>query len=172
MILPESISAIGTLGKPHGIKGEIVATLDYDIDVTALRCIILDIDGIYVPFFVSAVRPKSAESVLLTIDGITDESQAAALSGKTLFALNEELGEEDSDGGFYVEDLVGYTLYDTGDSRIGVIEDVEDSTANTLLMVRHDGEIVYVPVAEELITGWDSENRTLTMNLPEGLLDI
>lgn len=172
MILSESISAIGTLGKPHGIKGEIVATLDCDIDVTALRCIILDIDGIYVPFFVSAVRPKSAESVLLTIDGVTDESQAAALSGKTLFALNEELGEEDSDGGFYVEDLVGYTLYDTGDTRIGVIEDVEDSTANTLLMVRHDGEIVYVPVAEELITGWDSENRTLTMNLPEGLLDI
>ena len=60
MITPDILTSIGTFFKPHGIKGEISATLDYDIDPSELRCIVLEIDGIIVPFFVDSRRPKGA----------------------------------------------------------------------------------------------------------------
>ena len=46
MIVESEISAIGRTLKPHGINGEIAATVDAAVDLDGLRCIVLDIDEI------------------------------------------------------------------------------------------------------------------------------
>ncbi|MDE6415571.1 MAG: 16S rRNA processing protein RimM, partial [Duncaniella sp.] len=70
MISSESIIEIATFNKPHGVNGELSVTLDDDIDFMQLRCIVVEMDGIFVPFFVKSVRPRGASSVLLSVDGI------------------------------------------------------------------------------------------------------
>ena len=37
MISPDEIKEIGTFVKPHGVKGEISAQIDYDIDLQKLK---------------------------------------------------------------------------------------------------------------------------------------
>ncbi len=178
MIIREQLTDIGRFGQPHGIKGEINATVDRDIDIAALRCIVCDIDGIFVPFFVEGVRPRSATSQLLTIDGITDESEANLLQNKIIYALNDELAEEaeesDNDEGFYAEDLVGFTVSDVSETLSGKIEGVDDSTDNVLFIVRTDfsPRPILIPVAEELIDDIDTDTRHIRFDLPEGLLEI
>ena len=82
MIARESLIEIGRFAKPHGINGELTATIDYEgLETTELKCIFCEIDGIPVPFFVESERQKGV-SVLLTIDGISDERQASMLSLK------------------------------------------------------------------------------------------
>ncbi|MDE7442675.1 MAG: 16S rRNA processing protein RimM, partial [Muribaculaceae bacterium] len=76
----EEFVEIGKLQKPHGIKGEIVATIDADIDLEQLTYIVTVIDGLNVPFFINSLRPRSSESVLLTLEGIDNERDAAELS--------------------------------------------------------------------------------------------
>ena len=96
MITPDSIIRIGQLVKPHGIKGEITATLDYDIDLDLLSCIVIEIDGIYVPFFIAGVRPKSTENVILKLDDIDHETAVKELCGKDYFAMRNDVEIESS----------------------------------------------------------------------------
>lgn len=174
MISAEEICEIGRILKTHGINGELNATIESDIELQNLSCIILDIDGIYVPFFLNNIRPRGAESVLITIDGINDEKDAADLCGLTVYGLKSESNAEGNDeNGFYVNDLIGFTLFDENNKKIGVVEDFDDSTANLLLSVRNDSDTtLYVPLADELVVDFDFDNKTLTLNLPEGLLQI
>ena len=51
MISKEQLIQIGHSLKPHGVKGEITMMLDIS-DISSLSCIIMCIDGIFVPFFI------------------------------------------------------------------------------------------------------------------------
>ncbi|MDE6702733.1 MAG: ribosome maturation factor RimM [Muribaculaceae bacterium] len=176
MIREQEITDIGQTLKPHGINGEISATIDRDIDLNELKCIIFDIDGIYVPFFISSYRARGSEAVLLTIDGVTDETEAAKLCGKDIFALKSDVADirdEDTDEGFYISDLVGYTLLDIDNKPVGKISGYDDSTANTLLTIElEDGSTKYVPVADDLIEDFNPEDKSIKLNLPAGIFEL
>ena len=178
MIVENEIYPIGRTIKPHGINGEIAASIDGAIDIAALKCIVFDIDGIFVPFFISSFRSRGSEAVLLTIDGISDENQASSLCNKDIYALRSDIGDIDKDtidedGGFYMSDLIGFTLLDEHNNEIGSITSYDDSTANSLLIIKDKVDnIRYVPIADELIEDIDPENKTISINVPEGLLDL
>lgn len=175
MILSNELTAIGILIKPHGIKGEITMRIDCDIDVESLQCIVLNMDGIYVPFFIDSTRPRSSESVLISVSGIDSENKAQELCGKDVFALKKDLQDlftDDDSDRFYLSDLVGFSLKTDDDFNLGIIEDYDDSTENWLLIVKNAQNTIYIPIVEEFIVDIDYNQRILTMNLPEGLVDL
>lgn len=164
---------MGKLLKPHGINGEITVLLTEDVDLARLSCILLRLDGIFVPFFLTNVRPKSSETDLITIDGIDNEMAAATLCGNDVFAPKDELPYVDSDSdGFYAADLIGFSIVD-GDKNLGKITGIDDTTENYLFIIEKvDGSRGLIPVADEFIIGIDEHERFITMNLPEGLADL
>lgn len=174
MILRKDITPIGDLHKPHGIRGELSATFDDGLDPRELRCIVLDIDGIYVPFFIGSARPRGAESWLVKIDGVDDDNAAMRLARHEVFAMADEVAEGGDDGeGVHLYDLIGFSLRTAEGAEVGRITDIDDSTANILMTVEADaGRQIYVPFAEELVTELDPETRILAMDLPDGLTDL
>lgn len=175
MINRSEILEIGRLLKPHGVKGEITVELFGDIDMTALKCVVVDIDGIFVPFFVQSVRPKTSETCLVKFDNLDTDGEVSMLALKPLFALKEdvELSDDSSDEGFYASDLIGFTAINPEGEMIGKIADVNDDTENTLFIIEKDGgETLLVPVAAEFICDIDSENSIVKLDLPEGLSDL
>lgn len=167
------LTPAGEFNKPHGIKGEISASFDPRVDVGALKCVVAEVNGLFVPFFIDAIRSRGADAVLLTIDGITDENEAKLLSRKPLYLLNGDaaLAADDEDDGFYAEDLVGFSALDEDGAVIGKIAGVDSTTANVLFVIdRPDGREALVPVADEFIDGIDPESATITLRLPDGLL--
>lgn len=167
------LTPAGEFNKPHGIKGEISASFDPRVDVGALKCVAAEVNGLFVPFFIDAIRSRGADAVLLTIDGITDENEAKLLSRKPLYLLNGDaaLAADDEDDGFYAEDLVGFSALDEDGAVIGKIAGVDSTTANVLFVIdRPDGSEALVPVADEFIDGIDPESATITLRLPDGLL--
>lgn len=180
MISDSELQLIGTLLKPHGIKGEINIEMDLDIDLSELRCVILEIEGINVPFFLDSVRSKSAHTFLIHIDGVNTDFEAKSLCGKAVYALTSDLPEEfgvSDDDRFYISDLIGYSVADTSGNFCGRVIDYDDSTSNTLLIVadenadRADSKI-YIPIADEFVAEIDTENKKLLMEFPEGLLEL
>ena len=98
MITREELIAIGHYNKAHGVAGEISATIDVDFEVLrALSCLVSDIDGIFVPFFVNSARPKNSDTVLLTIDGIDTEMEAARLVNHGIYALKRDYRQENDE---------------------------------------------------------------------------
>lgn len=167
------LTPAGEFNKPHGIKGEISASFDPRVDVGALKCVVAEVNGLFVPFFIDAIRSRGADAVLLTIDGITDENEAKLLSRMPLYLLNGDaaLAADDEDDGFYAEDLVGFSALDEDGAVIGKIAGVDSTTANVLFVIdRPDGSEALVPVADEFIDGIDPESATITLRLPDGLL--
>ena len=167
------LTPAGEFNKPHGIKGEISASFDPRVDVGALKCVVAEVNGLFVPFFIDAIRSRGADAVLLTIDGITDENEAKLLSRKPLYLLNGDaaLAADDEDDGFYAEDLVGFSALDEDGAVIGKIAGVDSTTANVLFVIdRPDGSEALVPVADEFIDGIDPESAAITLRLPDGLL--
>lgn len=167
------LTPAGEFNKPHGIKGEISASFDPRVDVGALKCVVAEVNGLFVPFFIDAIRSRGADAVLLTIDGITEENEAKLLSRKPLYLLNGDaaLAADDEDDGFYAEDLVGFSALDEDGAVIGKIAGVDSTTANVLFVIdRPDGSEALVPVADEFIDGIDPESATITLRLPDGLL--
>lgn len=181
MILQSELSPIGRIGKPHGINGEMTlilddVALDAEIDVGELRCVVIDIDGINVPFFIESSRPKSSGSLLVAIDGIDTDVDAKTLAGKIVHSLREDFDPAamlETEDGFYAADLIGFQAYEE-DTLLGVIDDIEDSTENALFIIaRADTEeTLYIPIADELIVEIDAENRRLYLDLPDGLLEL
>lgn len=177
MITNDQIIEIGTFTHPHGINGEICATFDIDVNPLDLKCIVVNVEGIFVPFFISTVRPRGANSLLLTLDGINNETEASAFSKKAIYALKTdrddcEEADEEADG-FYAEDLIGFAIHDTDGRLQGVISDIDDTTENILFLVtdQNDNELM-IPVADEYIEEIDPENRSVVVRLPEGLLEM
>lgn len=174
MIERSQLTEIGVFGKPHGVNGEITATIDSDVEVDELKCLFVDIDGIFVPFFINSFRRRGTEASLLIIDGFESADEVRVLTNKKIYCLTEELPLEDltDEDGFYTADFIGWKIMD-GKNLIGEITDFDDSTENVLFIVRTPADkTVYVPVADELITEIDEENRLLSMNLPDGLVDL
>jgi 16S rRNA processing protein RimM len=66
--------------------------------------------------------------------------------------------------------LVGFAIVnDANGETIGHIAAIDDSTANILFELE-DGMLI--PASDELITDIDAEQRTIRMNIPEGLLAL
>lgn len=173
MITSGEITDIGTLGKPHGVNGEI--NLSADVDPASLTCIVIDVDGINVPFFFSSVRSRGRDSYLVKIDGIDSDADVAQLVNKTVWALKSDIDEDtdESDDGFYAEDLVGFRVIDDVSGLRGEITGVDDTTDNVLFVVTaDDGKNVLIPVADDFITSVDTDDKTVEMTLPQGLLDL
>ena len=68
--------------------------------------------------------------------------------------------------------FIGFELFDH-DTPVGHIDDVDDTTANVLFVVKcPDGSHVQVPAADEWVVAFDPDQRTITMDLPQGLLEL
>ena len=176
MITRDELIAIGHYNKPHGVAGEISATVDVDWELLReLSCLVSDIDGIFVPFFVNAIRPKSGDTVLLTIDGIENEKDVARLVNRDIYALKRDYRQESIDAdadGYPLDFFIGFELQDSDGSWVGEITDVDEQTENAIFIVERDGSDLMVPASDDLIVEFDEDKKLMVMDLPTGLLDL
>lgn len=169
MIRQEEVYKIGKLGKTHGVKGEISFLFDDDVfDRTDADYLILEIDGILVPFFIEEYRFKTDSNALMKFDGIDTQERARELTGCDVY-FRRDMADEDSEHLSWAE-LIGYTLIDAASgAEVGTIASVDDSTINILFELE-DGKLI--PASEELITNVDTSKHQIAINLPEGILEL
>ena len=169
MIKQEEVYKIGRLGKSHGVKGEVSFQFDDDIfDHVDADYLVLDIDGILVPFFMEEYRFRSDTVCLVKFCDIDTQQRAQELTGCDVYfprALAEE-GEEMPS----LASLVGLCIIDTSSKKaIGRISAIDDTTQNILFELE-DGTLI--PASDELIESIDINKKEINMNIPNGLLDI
>ena len=165
-----SVYKIGVIGKAHGIKGELSIQIDDDIfDRVDAEYLVLKLDGIFVPFFMEEYRFKSDSVVLVKFEGVDTQERARELTGVEVY-FPRELAEQDENAELSYSALVGYTLIDNNSGKsVGTIAYVDEQTINIMFELE-DGRLI--PASEELIVDVDQKNRTITLDIPEGILDL
>lgn len=175
MIKKEEIIKIGKFQKTHALKGELNMISNIDSDYFSEgNPLIIEYDGILVPYYAETIRPKGSSSYLIKISGIDSEDEAAQFVNKEIYILKKDaedwLQEELIDS----NELEGYKIIDSSSNEIvGIVDRVDDTTANLLFIVStQNGEEIFIPANEDFVVDIDDENKIIIMNLPQGLIDL
>ena len=134
--------------------------------------LIVETEGILVPFFIEEYRFRSGETALLKLEGISTVERARELTNSDVF-FPRRLAQNDVEEMTWAQ-IVGFRLVDEQLGKVvGSISSVDDSTENVLFDVATpDGKNLLIPAAEDWISDVDTEKREIRMRLPEGLLDL
>ena len=174
MINKDSITEIGKFQKTHALKGELNAILNIDeAYIEDGNPLIIEMDGIPVPFYAESIRPKGATSFLIKIKGIDDIDEANQLVNKEIFAIRKDLEPYIEEGDMLQDDLIGFEVEDEQFGYIGKLEYIEDSTQNELFVVRTpEDEEIFIPLVPDFIKEIDDENSRIITSLPESLVNL
>lgn len=173
MIRKEEVFKIGQFAKPHGIKGEISLVTNCDLfDDVEDPCIVCEIDGIFVPFFIEEYRCKTDTVLLVKLENVDDEKAARDFTNREVFFPLDDVDADDLVGDMSWDGFIGYTVIDERHGALGTIVAVDETTINVLLQIDRDGEELLLPAAEELILSANHDEKTLQVSVPEGLLDL
>jgi 16S rRNA processing protein RimM len=150
---------LGRVGRPHGVRGEVVVMLHTDRpERTTPGAVLHAGDRTLV---VASARPHHGRW-LVRFEGINDRNGAEELRGATL--VGEAL-DDPGEGRIWVHDLVGEEARDTRGKALGRVTAVEANPAHDLLVL-DDGTIV------PIVFVVDREPGVVIVDPPDGLLDV
>ena len=150
---------IGRVTKAHGLRGEVVVQLFTDLTER------LDPGSVLTTprgtLTVESARPFQ-DRWIVQFEGIVDRSQAERMRGIEL-----EAEAIDVPGKLWVHELVGATILSVAGTPLGTVSAVEANPASDLLVLDGGG---LIPL--RFVTARDDVAGTLTVDIPEGLLDL
>ena len=133
-------------------------------DIDLQEPVFIEFDGLPVPFYFESFTPRGNNRALVRLTGVRSLKDADELAGQSVYADYFEEEEE--------EDLVGWEVRNADGQSVGTVVDYEDIPGNLCLWVeRPDGEEVLLPFHEDLVVSVDESAQTLTLSIPEGILE-
>jgi 16S rRNA processing protein RimM len=132
--------------------------------------------------FATGIKPKSPRSAIVEgleqggdivyFEGVHDRDAALALKGATVNARRAHLPEL-GQGELYLVDLIGFAAKTLSGELIGTVEGFSTNSAQPLAHIkREDKATALVPFVEPVLAQIDAANRTVVLDVPEGLLDV
>ncbi|MCE1198203.1 MAG: ribosome maturation factor RimM [Marinilabiliales bacterium] len=170
----EDYMAVGTILKPHGLKGEMVIETDARFEDTLYEaeCILVETEGELVPFFPNeeGVHFRTDTQCTLTFDELDSAEAVRPYCGCRIFLPVVEVaptGDREE-----LDQLIGTLVTDKTHGQLGRVIQVDDFSGNIVLTIDYKNREVLVPLTEELIEQYDPDKRTLDLDLPSGLIEL
>lgn len=136
--------AIAKITKPHGVKGEVRATVLLDSPELFCRVKSAYLEDVKVK--ISA--RKAGDAVILSVENVMNRDDAELLRGKTIYVDRKD-AEHLKQNEYFVDDLVGLTVY-AGEKKVGKITEIYKG-GRTADVIEIDGEKgVLVPYLKKL----------------------
>lgn len=175
MIRREEVFYIGRITKTRGLRGEIEMLFTDDaFDRGESDYLVVDMDGILVPFFWEEYRFKNDEAVILKFADVDDETAARRLAGHdAYYPLKSLTADEDEASLRSLKAFTGFNVRrDTGE-ELGTVTAVDDSSENVLIYVStpSGGEVI-LPLHNDFVTDYSLTERWLVLRLPDELLTL
>lgn len=161
---------IGQVTKPHGVRGEmrVMPLTDRPERFSWLKEVFLGEDGGR-RAKVTAARVHQG-FILLKIEGYETRDDAETLRG-TKLTIPEDQAIPLDEGEYYLRDLLGMKVVTDEGRQLGVLEDVIETGANNVFVVRGpDGEVL-LPDIPDVVVEIDFEEELMTVRPLPGLLD-
>jgi 16S rRNA processing protein RimM len=170
---------VGRIGRPHGIRGEIVIGVRTDEPdlrfavgsvVDASRSAEDDLPADRAPLKVASVRWHSGQ-LLAGFAGITDRTAAGELTGTWLSVDSSQLPATSHPDEYRDHELIGLSVRTTAGEPVGVVADMLHYGQDLLVVRRADGGESLVPFVKPFVPEVDLGAGFLVIDPPPGLLD-
>jgi len=170
---------IGYIAKTHGLKGEVtINTLPECPDLTSTETLYLG--DAFVPYFIKSISVKG-DKAYTKFDEVDNIDQASDLKGQSIYLPVSERPKL-SRGEFYNDEIVGFEVESSSELPggalathgiiLGTITGVMEAGPNRFLELDYNGKEVLIPVNGPFIKSINKTKKRVTVELPEGFLDI
>jgi 16S rRNA processing protein RimM len=171
IVEPAGLIHVGTVAKPHGIRGEVKIFClsgqpENFRDYSSL--VLIAENGERCDFTVSAFRVQG-KFVVVALAGVLDRNRAEELYGSQVWVGKEYLAPLARDE-FYWHDVMGAEVVDLLGNVIGNLVSLMTTAGGELLVVRKDSDEVFIPSRPEFLVEIGPDR--IIVDLPPGLLDI
>jgi 16S rRNA processing protein RimM len=166
---------IGYTKKPHGLKGEVKLHIEerYLEDLMETEVVVLNMKGKPTPFFVEDIRVGNA--IIAKFEDVNDLDAANQIANKELSLREKDILADDEREfefeGMQFERCVGYTILDKG-VAVGIINEVVEFPQQEMAFIERDGREVMIPLNKAFILKVNEKEKTIDMDLPDGLLEL
>lgn len=164
---------LGRVVSKYSFRGEVLLKLDTDEPelYEELESVFVELGKNLVPFLIKKSSLHKSTLLRVKFDDVDDEATADSILGKGVF-LPLTMLPELSGNQFYFHEVVGFTLLDTTYGDIGIIDSVNDSSAQVLFVAIKDDKELLIPVTDDIVKKVDRTTKTIHVQTPEGLVDL
>ncbi|MFO7575125.1 MAG: hypothetical protein R6W67_08205 [Bacteroidales bacterium] len=168
----DRLKEIGVAAKPYGYKGGLLIRLTGTPtkSIEKLKSLFLLIEGRAVPFITESVEYRGDKTVIASFRWYDSVEKVADLTGCKVLAEIKSVSRPEIPDHELIE---GFTVVDEDGNKRGVIISVTASEHQWLATVKGaEGVTFLLPVHEDLIMNFDSDNKTIAIIIPDGIEDI
>ncbi len=162
---------IGTITKPHGIKGSVRVKTDSDFKASRYKVgntLYIKHKNTYQSVTIAGFFEKGTLDVL-TFEEFSDAQAVEKFRNATLY-IDESSREPLEDDAFYYDDLIGLNVY-LANQLIGSVKEVLDMPQAAMLRIdMGDNQTKLVPFLKVYVEAVDMAEKTITLKEVEGLL--
>lgn len=163
---------IGYVTKTRGLKGEVQIFFELDeYEQLEFDIVFADMNGRLVPYFVASAKLQANKTGYFNFDDVDHIDKAQPLLKKKLYLPLSQKPERDENEFLYT-DLKGFLAVDESLGELGEILEVNEYPQQFVATVMYKETEILFPLNEDFIVEIDDAEKILTLDLPDGLLDI
>lgn len=163
---------IGRIARPHGLKGEVTVTISpgLNYELVSTEVLFLKIGDQFVPYFIEAISEKGNKAYV-RFEGINNLDEAQIIANSEIY-LPKAVRPTLENGEFYDDEVIGFVVEEESFGKLGSIQEIVHSGMQRLLSIDFKDDHLLIPVNGPFIKRIDKGNKTMTVLLPEGYLDL
>ena len=168
---------LGYTAKSHGKNGELVVKLNVDSpeEYQNLESVFIQLnekDKTLIPFFLSSAQVQNNGTLRIKIEDINTVDASKKLIAKSLYLPLDSLPKLTGNK-FYYHDVIDFTVIDKEKGEVGKITKVLDYPTQAIFEIHNNNQKeILIPITDEIIQSVDRKNKIISVNAPEGLIDI
>jgi len=165
---------LGIIARKHSYKGEVVIVIDSDEPelYANIDAVFVEINNKLIPFFIENILLQKGNQLRIKFEDIDNEEEANDIIKRDTYLPLTLLPKLEGDK-FYFHEVIGFKIKDINYGIIGEIISINDNTAQALFVIKaDDNKKVLVPLIDEFIKNIDRGNKTITVETPEGLIQM
>jgi 16S rRNA processing protein RimM len=164
---------LGKIVRKYSFKGELLIKLDTDEPALYenLDAVFIFVGNSLIPFFIESSQLHKSDLLRVKFEEVANEEDADTLMKSDVYLPLELLPKLEGNK-FYFHEVIGFTMIDTNFGNVGNITAINDNTAQALFEIDRDGTEILIPMNDEFIVEVNREKKTITVETPEGLIDL
>lgn len=165
--------SVGKILNFHGIQGEAKVGFSKSQEdfLLSLDKVFVQKDREYIPLKIVRSRLNKTFA-LIKFEGIDSINDLMEYKGAVLFVEENTIREKLEEDEFLIDELVGLSVFDTEDKKLGFVVGVSNNGANDLLSVKTNSKnISLIPFVKAIVLSVSIKDKKIVINNLEGLLE-
>jgi 16S rRNA processing protein RimM len=164
---------LGKIAKKFSFKGEVLIYLDTDEpeEYQDMESVFVDFNNNLVPYFILNSSLHKNDFLRVKFEDVDSEEEADTIMGNAIY-LPLKMLPKLTGNKFYYHEVIGFEIEDKRLGVFGIIQSINDSSAQPLFEVLNGTIEILVPMIHQFLVKIDRDNKKVIMDLPEGLVEM